>query len=468
MKIPAFLIAFIVGCVSLYAQSVDTLLQVLQPLDTLYSSQLQKLDSLQRQTEIQYQSIKNEYDSITKVYSKLSSDLQHQIDSLGNLGQPIDKLTAKIDSLNSKKEEKLFALKQKAEGVKHKSKEKINSLNLPKEVSGEVSKYTSALDQLDITLPSTEFNIPQLSLKEVPNLQLPGLNNPLPKELGNINVPDISNELSEIAEKISSIQQELPETPTMEEIATKAEEKATELAAEKIGDIGGAPEIPASEEQAKEMLAAEAKKQAIDHFAGKQEKLQAAMDQMSKYKQRYSNVQSIKDLPKKLPNAMKGKPLRERLVPGLSIQIQKRNDWWFDFNPYVGYRFTGRITGGLGWNERIAYNFDAWEINSSMRIYGIRSFGEFHIKKGFSARLEIESMNTPVRVPPKQDYTHREWVWGAMAGIKKDYRISKSLRGNAQVLYNLFDPKYKSPYTDRMNMRIGLEYKMPKKKPSKV
>ncbi|HRJ28255.1 MAG TPA: hypothetical protein PLV21_10555 [Cyclobacteriaceae bacterium] len=118
--------------------------------------------------------------------------------------------------------------------------------------------------------------------------------------------------------------------------------------------------------------------------------------------------------------------------------------------------------------RRIACNFKEWEVNTSMRVYGIRSLGEFHIKKGFSARLEIESMNTPVRVPPKQDYTHREWVWGAMAGIKKDYHISKSLRGNAQVLYNLFDPNYKSPYTDRMNMRIGLEYKMPKKKPGKV
>ena len=45
------------------------------------------------------------------------------------------------------------------------------------------------------------------------------------------------------------------------------------------------------------------------------------------------------------------------------------------------------------------------------------------------------------------------------------YRISKSLRGNAQVLYNLFAPNYKSPYTDRLNMRIGLEYKIPRKKP---
>lgn len=455
---------FLLSCASLSAQSVDTLVQRLQPIDSLYSTQFQKLDSIQQQTAIEYQTLKREYDSITDSYTNLTNKLQTQIDSLSNLDQPFDKLATKLDGVNRVKEEKLFAVKQKAENVKQKAKEKIVELKLPKEVSGAVGKYTAALDQLDITLPDSEFNIPQLNLREIPSIKLPGLNNPLSGELGNVNLADVTSELSGVTDKISTIQQELPSTPTVEDVATKAEEKATELASEKIGDIGGTPEIPASEEQAKEMLVTEAKKQAIDHFAGKQDKLQAAMDQMSKYKQRYSNVQSIKDLPKKLPNEMHGKPLHERLVPGLSIQIQKRNDWWFDFNPYLGYRFSGRITAGLGWNHRIAFNFDKGVFNPDMYIYGPRSYGEFRIKKGFSGRLEVEVMNTPVRVPPSQEFATQEWVWGAMAGLKKEYRISKSLRGNAQVLYNLFNPHYKSPYTDRLNVRIGIEYKIPKKK----
>jgi hypothetical protein len=120
---------------------------------------------------------------------------------------------------------------------------------------------------------------------------------------------------------------------------------------------------------------------------------------------------------------------------------------------------------GRGWNHRIAYDFNRGKFNLDMCIYGPRSYGEFRIKKGFSGRLEVDVMNTPVRVPPSQDFATKEWVWGAMAGMKKEYRISKSLRGNAQVLYNLFNPHYKSPYTDRLNMRIGIEYKISKKKP---
>lgn len=446
-----------------YAQSDTTKHKF--TIDSLQSIEFKKFDSLQQQTEIHYRALKNEYDSINSTYDSITTNIQNHIDSLSNLDQPVGKITSKVDSINSVKEEKLFAIKQKTEDVKKKAKEKIDQLNLPKEISGEVGKYTSALDQLDITLPDSEFIIPQLNLKEIPNMKLPGLNNPLSGELGKVNLSDVTSELSGVKNKISSIQQELPDMPTVEDVASKAEEKATKLASEKIGDINGVPEIPASEEQAKEMLVTEAKKQAIDHFAGKQDKLQAAMDQMSKYKQRYSNVQSIKDLPKKLPNEMYGKPLRERLVPGLSIQIQKRNDWWFDFNPYLGYRFSGRITAGLGWNYRIAYNFNRGELNPDMYIYGPRTYGEFRIKKGFSGRLEVEVMNTPVRVPPSQDFATQEWVWGAMAGLKKEYRISKSLRGNAQVLYNVFNPHYKSPYTDRLNMRIGIEYRIPKEKP---
>lgn len=464
LKKAVFIATFLASCASLFAQPADTILQVLQPIDSLYATQLQTLDSLQRQTELQYQAIKSEYDSIHNEYANITNDLQSRIDSLNNIGQPFEELTSKLDSINSVKEEKLFEVKQKAESIKQKAKEKINGLNLPKEISGEVSKYTAALDQLDISLPATEFKIPAFNLKEIPNLSLHSVNNPLSGELGNLKIQEVNTNLDEVTDKISAIHQELPETPTMEDVATKAEEKATELASEKMGNIAGAPELPASEEQAKEMLVTEAKKQAIDHFAGKQDKLQAAMDQMSKYKQRYSNVQSIKDLPKKLPNEMHGKPLRERLVPGLSIQIQKRNDWWFDFNPYLGYRFSGRITAGLGWNHRIAFNFDKGAFNPDMYIHGPRSYGEFRIKKGFFGRLEVEAMNTPIRIPPSQEFATEEWVWSAMAGLKKEYRISKSLRGNAQVLYNLFNPHYKSPYTDRLNMRIGIEYKIQKKK----
>jgi len=50
-----------------------------------------------------------------------------------------------------------------------------------------------------------------------------------------------------------------------------------------------------------------------------------------------------------------------------------------------------------------------------------------------------------------------------MAGIKKEYRFLKSVRGTVFILFNLYDPKHKSPYGDVMNSRFGFEFPLKKR-----
>ena len=86
---------------------------------------------------------------------------------------------------------------------------------------------------------------------------------------------------------------------------------------------------------------------------------------------------------------------------------------------------------------------------------------------GFIAHLETEVMNTfvpSVISGTLLDQGQREWVSGMMTGIKKDYKIYKNLRGTVLIQYNLFNPKFKSPYVDRLNSRIGFEYALHKRK----
>ncbi|NJM27009.1 MAG: hypothetical protein HC859_17590 [Bacteroidia bacterium] len=75
-------------------------------------------------------------------------------------------------------------------------------------------------------------------------------------------------------------------------------------------------------------------------------------------------------------------------------------------------------------------------------------------------------------VPPKfrtgPTEGNREWVPGFFTGIKKDYKFLKHVRGNVQIMYNLYDPHYKSPYADKLNMRIGFEFPQKKKKARKA
>jgi hypothetical protein len=272
-----------------------------------------------------------------------------------------------------------------------------------------------------------------------------------------MNLPGVNSEWKSRIGDLSQVNRVATDLPSTEQILKAVEGKASKEFIEQIGGLPEMPSIPSTEQETKAMMLDQVKKELVNHFAEQQEVLQEAMNQISSLKRKYSSVQSIYQINKRSRNSMHDRPLVERLIPGLSIQFQQRNEYWVDLNPYLGYRFNGRLTAGLGWNYRIAYNFDARQINKASTVYGIRLYGEYEIKQGIKPRLEIESMNTPVRTLPDQKYNHREWVFSAMAGLKKEYQISKKLRGNAQVLYNLYNPDYKSPYVDRLNIRMGFE-----------
>jgi hypothetical protein len=164
-----------------------------------------------------------------------------------------------------------------------------------------------------------------------------------------------------------------------------------------------------------------------------------------------------------LYNAMNGKPFVERIVRGLTLQIQKTANVLIDLNPVVAYRVSGVWNAGLGWNERLS--FYKWNQTVPIdRIYGPRIFTSVVITKGFGVKLGAEKMKPFVpNNPLTGDTGQRQWVWSVFVGIKKDYRISKNLRGNFQTLYNLYDDHDNSPYVDRLNIRMGLEVPMKKK-----
>jgi hypothetical protein len=75
-------------------------------------------------------------------------------------------------------------------------------------------------------------------------------------------------------------------------------------------------------------------------------------------------------------------------------------------------------------------------------------------------------MNTPAKQkdPATDVAPSRDWIWGALIGVKQKYPIYKKLKGSAQLMYNIFDKDHRSPYFDRVNFRIGLEFTMKRKK----
>lgn len=307
-------------------------------------------------------------------------------------------------------------------------------------------------DLTETSLPSFEI----LSSEQVPGI-----------DVTSGNVGDLVEPLAPVKQQGTDVIPVIP--PDAESAATVIESKATGAVEatgvtgqlDEAGAINPLPATPGDPQAVKKELIEDGKKMAVNHFAGKEEQLQQAMDRLSAYKKKYHSFESVLDLPKKAPNAMRGKPFIERLVPGLALQIGRTDHWLLDVNPYLGYRFTGRITAGAGWNHRFAYNTDANAFSSGPAIYGPRAYGEYSVGKGFSGRLELEYMNTYVPAlfasnPDNPD--NREWVFGVMTGMKKEYRITRRLKGTALLLYNLYDPHHRSPYRNRLNGRFGVEW----------
>ena len=107
--------------------------------------------------------------------------------------------------------------------------------------------------------------------------------------------------------------------------------------------------------------------------------------------------------------------------------------------------------------------------NCRTLIYGGRSFVQFKLKEGFLLRGEAEIMNAFV-VPylGNTDPASRQWVWSYFGGIKRDFKFSKFVMGNVQLMYNLYNPEHRSPYVSRLNIRMGFEFPMKKKRKSIV
>ncbi|MEJ0055095.1 MAG: hypothetical protein WDN75_05230 [Bacteroidota bacterium] len=99
-------------------------------------------------------------------------------------------------------------------------------------------------------------------------------------------------------------------------------------------------------------------------------------------------------------------------------------------------------------------------------MYGPRAAVQFNLAKGFSLRALPEVVN--MYVPPQfsfspADRRGRRWEWSTLVGIKKEFKVYKTIRGNTEALYNLHSPQNTSPYHDQFVVRFGFEFPMKKK-----
>ena len=501
--------------------SVDTVLLKLALPDSLAGT-LSKIDSTAQSTVTNINKISNSInqpiDKVNQSAAKLTSlpsmitdksillqkkivtqppnikgldSLRHGLDSIET---KLNKIQPEISKINSpqwvkaaeqKKDNTVSAVNSKLKAFKNKGATGLpGEVNLPATPSIDQSALPD-LKNKKLPLPDVAVNKSGAKLPSSEGvgkkIKLHRTKTPKLKEIKGLdqagNIQEKLGEVTSVAGKASSYQEDLKNLgdgnfERMEQLPDELEKRVANLDDMKAleGQAGTYKAVIAKwnsdPDVQKEAALNLAKEQAVNHFAGKEEQLKAAMEQLAKLKAKTKGAEGVVDLFKKHQNTMKQKTFLERLVPGIVFQVQKPNNVWIDFNPSLGYRFYGRLTAGLGWNERWSLSFKERHSYSTEHIYGPRSFIEFKWKDYLFLKAETEWMNIlPVSIYPAYivDTSGRRWVWSSFAGIKNVFTFSKSVKGQVQVLYNLYNPDKLSPYSNRLNVRFGFDFPIKKK-----
>jgi hypothetical protein len=208
-----------------------------------------------------------------------------------------------------------------------------------------------------------------------------------------------------------------------------------------------------------------AKQALVDHFAGQEQKIQAGIAQLNKLKKKYHTIPDSRYLPKHAPNEMKGKPFRERFIPGVNFQFFRNAYPVIELAPFALYRASGRIRTGVGYTYRIMIDDKHMKPVHDQRAYGFRLMTDYALISGMYLRAEGELINFAPYDPRIQTLPDpgepRKWIPGFSLGLLKSYSIGSRLTGNFQTLYN-FAWHRNGLYHNRLTLRFGFDINLVK------
>lgn len=438
------------------------------------SLKLQKLDSLKHAIDSALLDL-NSTDKLDSIKLKHFSQLLAALDSLKQ-GAPEEGLL--IDKVDSIKHLSLQKVQEKL---------KIANVKLSDQEKAFLQKHGLALEDVvllrrfEVTdlaeLPGSNVvnNLsPELDeLKNSTGLQnglpsIPNLQGGVPEE-----VKQVIDQAAAVKDKLGSIKEDIKE---VKENGLERTENLDELAEESLRNI---KEVKAIEGQ---LSAAEKLKQAqqlelekitnaqqlreqlasgkvLEKVMASEEQVKAHMEKMAKYKKKFDQLPDIRYAPKLKPNAMKGRPLKERIVPGMLFQIVKSDETvsWF-LAPEVLYKFSGTFSGGFAGVYRFQYTLSP-KVVWDNPLYGYKVIGQAKTWKSFYLRTEFERLNYFRPTGPTIDPKGRYWDTNWLVGVGRTQRISNRIHGHIWALYNVNrDPS--DIFNNRVILKSGIQFNL--------
>jgi hypothetical protein len=447
-----------------------------------------KIDSLRQwQSSLDTLQLRQSLDSLRQLQQK-GKVVQHKVDSVQNLLDVSAQANRQIAELNQTLNQPLTQSRQLLQGKIHKA---TRPEGLNQEAVSEFSEHSglainTTLPEVEgVSLPGMEgggipgMDVPQMDIPrmDIPQADLPGTGLPGPElpgmeglegiREGMGKVDALGDEVGAYADDLDRISEgKLNEIESADKIAEQqllqseggqAFQQQSGMSQTGMGELQQMSGRDYLQEQGKEQVY----EAAIDHFAGHQQELMAAQKEMAKYKGRFEQVQSVKEMPKNvlLLNPLKDKPWQERVIIGSLWQFGRQEQYLIDLGPTLAWRFTDRLSAGAGGQYRLSISKEhsPW-VNSSDRVLGYFMYADFKFKKGFFARLTFENLQTAVprfNASRQVESTEQRWVMGLSPGIGKSYSVYKKLRGFTLLQFNFLHRYHETPYAQPVQAKIG-------------
>ncbi|HMG94090.1 MAG TPA: hypothetical protein VK589_28715 [Chryseolinea sp.] len=403
------------------------------------------------------------------ITNKTEQAVQKRMDSLEQrINKPLDKINSKVSSIEKPLEEKVEGvnkeLDQKADKIEGEVRKGIDkatdgAVNTPPqniEVPNVNLPKTPAISEVDLnnpsvpggkgnldnpTLPKSSVDVPKLNLdagdlKEKTNVKIPDVSK----------LPDVKGEINDADAKLAELEKYEQELRGIKKLDSASIESATKRAEDRILNMEQMKGVKeqmktAADKQAEydalvqryrdkkltqQELTRKAKNLVNDKINKDVPEVKKGMDVINKSKS------TVKGMLSKENNQMAGKPIGQRLIPGITLQSSKANVFVVDFGLQLGYRLTGRLRTGVGGIYRVGFDDSYKYFVKGQSIYGGRGYAEFLIRKGIYIHAEYELLEVPDNLSSPET---RTIVSSGYFGIGKQFNISKKIKGHTLFLY---------------------------------
>jgi hypothetical protein len=515
---------------SLEKKLTDSVELITGGLDSLTHTKLASIDSLLNNNagnvESKLDSLKGKTGAVAESGSDLLSMPQQQVDQrMDKISQTVNK---PITDLNSKLNETASNLGEMANGELQMAQDKLDQVE--QKVTSKAESLTEKVENLggqQVPLPGVtqpEFSISEIPtdipVADIPEVSIPNVDLPLgdgpssnvslptteiqkpslvmpqtKAETGSLQIPnyekeivlpDANKELSGLDGSLAQVEQIETELKQVQEGNTEALEKRAE---QQLAQLEPLKEVTSeinrvNAEQAKyaamvqkyrdqkllrEEIQRKAQNVVNDRLNQHSQVFKDAQAQLARSKRKYEDVKSMSELPRQRTNPMKGKPFKQRFLPGATFQFYNNETVSTDISLHVGWRFSEKLTGYMAGVYRVGVS-DSYEyIVKGLNVYGVRTYLDWEFKKGFYVHGELEALSAKGAAVPQGNgqgsLMLNDQLLSVCGGLGRSFNISRRIQGSLLALYR-FELDGHIPEYSKFNVRIGFNYQLWRKKRS--